>query len=687
MKRIVLLLVSIIICLPFFAKDGFVLTGKIEGLPSGTVLQLIPINVYLQSPMFETVTTDGNFRFEGQVEEPTCMYLLVKESFSPTYIMLDNNTKATIKARAEVVDNPKTGRSVSLKDFKVKGSKLTDQMNAILGTRGFDTPEDERERLVNANKNNMWGPILMMQMQYSNTFQRDQFERFSEEAKNTPAGRAIHDYLYPDTMKIGEVIKPFSLKDEQGNVTEILDLVKKSRYTLIDFWASWCVPCRQEMQNVKRYYAKWKDEGFNVVSISVDRKEGDWKKACTEEQIQWDSYLDRMGAADKYQIMYVPALYVVDREGKLIAINPREERLQNLLEDLFRKPSTYKIDGVMPDEFNGKEVGLSKGFLGPKIDSVLVRNGKFHMEGSLPRPEICNFLINNQIAGLVAVDGSDVTMQMVNDKPVFTGGRHNELLTRYENEVQGQLSAHSNSMPRNTGIKNLSAKSNQKQTQDAANLRNQMIDNYRKSLQRFVAENTDNMVGGYVYGLFGESMLTQAFCDSILNVASKEFKTYPLAAARMRDNNKTLKASTRRNPGQPLTDFSMPDTEGVVHKMSEEIAKHKLTLIDFWASWCGPCRAEIPYVKKTYDAYRDKGFYVVSVSLDSNKNAWLKAIESHQLSWLQLSDLKGWKCEAAALYGITGIPATLLVSQDGTIVASDLRGEDLMKKVGYYLDK
>ncbi len=129
------------------------------------------------------------------------------------------------------------------------------------------------------------------------------------------------------------------------------------------------------------------------------------------------------------------------------------------------------------------------------------------------------------------------------------------------------------------------------------------------------------------------------------------------------------------------TDFALPGTDNNLIRVSDFVAKNKLTLIDFWASWCGPCRAEMPYVSKAYTAFHQKGFEIVGVSLDGEREPWLNAIRELQLVWPQMSDLKGWECEGAQLYGVQSIPSNYLVDQKGRIVASNLRGDDLYNKV------
>ena len=148
------------------------------------------------------------------------------------------------------------------------------------------------------------------------------------------------------------------------------------------------------------------------------------------------------------------------------------------------------------------------------------------------------------------------------------------------------------------------------------------------------------------------------------------------------NNDLTLETSV----GKQFKDFEMADVDGNMHKLSEYVAANKVTLVDFWASWCGPCRAEMPAVKAAYEAYKGKGFGIVGVSLDNNKDAWTAAIKNLGMEWAHISDLQGWNCAGAKLYGVNSIPATVLVAQDGTILARNLRGEAIQEKLAEILN-
>jgi thiol-disulfide isomerase/thioredoxin len=132
-------------------------------------------------------------------------------------------------------------------------------------------------------------------------------------------------------------------------------------------------------------------------------------------------------------------------------------------------------------------------------------------------------------------------------------------------------------------------------------------------------------------------------------------------------------------PGMVAPDLSGPTPEGATYSLNA--MRGKVVLLDFWASWCGPCRRENPNVKAAYDKYKGKGFDILGVSLDKTKEAWVGAIQADGLPWHHISDLKGWQSDHAALYSVTSIPQTLLIDREGKIIERNLRGPALEAKL------
>lgn len=147
---------------------------------------------------------------------------------------------------------------------------------------------------------------------------------------------------------------------------------------------------------------------------------------------------------------------------------------------------------------------------------------------------------------------------------------------------------------------------------------------------------------------------------------------------------KILNAGTVTATGSDAPDFTQNDVNGKPVSLSD--FKGKYVLVEFWASWCSPCRAESPNLLKQYAIYKEKGFEILGVSVDHDKAKWLEAVKKDGLTWPQVSDLKGWESDARKVYGISGVPANFLIGPDGKILASHLMGEALNKKLAELLN-
>lgn len=208
-------------------------------------------------------------------------------------------------------------------------------------------------------------------------------------------------------------------------------------------------------------------------------------------------------------------------------------------------------------------------------------------------------------------------------------------------------------------------------------LRKQMNESYEKhqgALSEMIAKNpaspawllfTDRLS-------LNKSMKTYHLLDSVLS------QKYP-DLEMVKNLHQRLEKESFLNSGKLAPEISLPDTSGNMVTLSS--FKGKIVLVDFWASWCSPCRKDAPEVVKMYEKYHPKGLEILGVSLDKDRNAWLSGIKDMKLSWIHVSDLKFWSSEAAKTYRVNSIPFTILVGRDGKIIAKGLRGEELEKKL------
>ena len=201
-----------------------------------------------------------------------------------------------------------------------------------------------------------------------------------------------------------------------------------------------------------------------------------------------------------------------------------------------------------------------------------------------------------------------------------------------------------------------------------------------QQVEQLLSKNTDVLMSAFLVTFFEQDFENHAalYAD-IRDALVKDYPNDPYVK-HLSDRLKSVLL-----PGMEAPEISMKDTEGNTRRLSD--LRGKVVLIDFWASWCGPCRRENPNVVKLYKKYHDRGFEIYSVSLDKEKSAWLKAIKDDGLIWPNhVSDLNGWTSSGGKTYGIMSVPSTVLVDKDGKIIARNLRGPELEKKLSEIFD-
>jgi thiol-disulfide isomerase/thioredoxin len=316
------------------------------------------------------------------------------------------------------------------------------------------------------------------------------------------------------------------------------------------------------------------------------------------------------------------------------------------------------------------------------VDTAVVTNGKFTLNMPESETQTINMLqIENRPGNLIFIgEQAPLEFEIYKDSlrsSNISGGKHNELLTKYTNHLE-ELGKEFNNM-RNQ----LRASGNAQNPQSIAEFRKKQTAIQERSTE-FRKELVKNNPGSLV------SVMALSDMMNMRSLTSKETRElFQGLSEEMRNSaigeqiSARLEKASATQIGAKAPAFSGPTPDG--EELALKDAMGKITLIDFWASWCKPCRRENPNIVRVYEKYHDKGLNIIGVSLDRSKAKWLEAIEADGLTWQHISHLRYWQDPIAQKYSVRSIPKAFLLDENGTIIAKDLRGQALEDKVAELL--
>lgn len=344
----------------------------------------------------------------------------------------------------------------------------------------------------------------------------------------------------------------------------------------------------------------------------------------------------------------------------------------------------YTLTGHIPaDKYNGKTVYMYDHYriheISP-IDSAEVNNGTFVFSGITPDTVSVRFisLDKDRIPYLFVVEKGEIEMSLdtANNKMIVEkGGELNQSYRQLRDSIDSFFErgiAMTKERMELTEKNEFGPEDYKKWAAETDNLLNEIEDR----VSAFVRQNSQNQLGEYAfeqdaYFLAPEKQLAllpafrNTYRETEMNVFKKKYMENYIAT----------------DKGKPYRDIKGSGLDGKTVSLSDFAGKGQVVLVDFWASWCGPCREQMPEIKAIYDKYKSKGFVVVGVSLDHCKENWVNATKEEGIEWPQLSNLKAWDEDAAIAYGIRFIPQTVLIDKDGTIIERNLPGQGLEYKL------
>lgn len=350
------------------------------------------------------------------------------------------------------------------------------------------------------------------------------------------------------------------------------------------------------------------------------------------------------------------------------------------LQALAQTPFNFTINGTLKNPSSTKAYIHHKWDNKSLTDSVKITNGKFTLNGKSAEPNMYWLTktnnINEQPNLIFFIDGGKTTIVANMDSLPFgkvIGGttqkeylEYNALMQQFAGKNQTIVNSYNEAKAKGDAT-----------TMNAKVAEYQTLEGERKTaMEGFIKTHSKSPVSAYA--IYFNNQNSQAPIEELERVVGLLDKSIlntkfgKLAQEKITQ----MRGSTI---GYEATNFSQATPDGKMVSLTD--LKGKYVLVDFWASWCGPCRAENPNVVAAFNKYKDKGFTVLGVSFDDNKARWEQAVEKDKLTWTQVSDLKGWGNEAGKLFGITSIPQNLLLDKQGKILAKNLRGAELEAKL------
>ena len=333
-----------VVSAPKAAADSYLISATVTGYPEGTVVDLL--NGQNGQPELTSSVVNGKFRFEGKLQFPDFKLISFNKAAPYITLFLDNST-VTITAQKDALDHAVVKGSPTNDDFVVFNN-LIKPYESLFQPEGNKDPETIKkvagllEDFARKYNNSYVAPLAIYRnnlLTGNASLMEELYNNMTDQVRTSPIGGYIAQQIAEAKKNpIGKPLPDFSQPDTAGNMVSLSSL--KGKYVLVDFWASWCGPCRQENPNVLSAYNRYKNKNFTVLGVSLDKTKEPWIKAINDDGLIWTHISDLKGwangVAQQFQIQSIPQNFLVDPSGIVIAKNLRGSALDNKLASLLK---------------------------------------------------------------------------------------------------------------------------------------------------------------------------------------------------------------------------------------------------------------------------------------------------------------------------------------------------------------